>query len=293
MNNSKLKIMTGTVITICYIIITLSYSFLQGVTRFLERWGQTSELTIYLKHLPTIKEQYEIEKVLSSYEKEVNYEFINSEKLVENLKTELPALSQEIEKNSELISFLPAHFVVTANSSIFGFNPTSLFNQIIDGLKPLTIVSEMTFGEPWLKKYSQFLTSIKGLSLFIYLALCLALALVVGNSIRSSINSKKDEIEILELIGATPEMIRRPFLKEGALISFTSMLIALLISSLILTLLVQVISKSYAIFGLQIIVQPLKIKELVFFTMTSLALGLFGSYWVIKSYTDGFLTKRR
>lgn len=293
MNNSKLKIMTGTVITICYIIITLSYSFLQGVTRFLERWGQTSELTIYLKHLPTIKEQYEIEKILSSYEKEANFEFINNEKLLENLKTELPALSQEIEKNSELINFLPAHFVVTANSSVFGFNPTALFNQIIDGLKPLTIVSEMTFGEPWLKKYSQFLTSIKGLSLFIYLALCLALALVVGNSIRSSINSKKDEIEILELIGATPQMIRRPFLKEGALISLTSMLIALLISSLALTLLTEVISKSYAIFGLQIIVQPLKIKELVFFTISSLALGLFGSYWVIKSYTDGFLTKRR
>lgn len=293
MNSPKLTFMTGAVITICYIIVTISYSFLQGVTKFLERWGQTSELTIYLKHIPSLKEQTEIEKILHQYNKDSDFEYINSEKLVENLKTELPALSQEIEKNPELVDFLPSHFVVTANNSIFGFSPTTLFNKIIETLNPLPIVSEMTFGEPWLKKYSKFLISIKGFSLFIYLALCLALLLVVGNSIRSSINAKKDEIEILELIGATPAMIRRPFLKEGSLISFVSMMIALLVTSVVLSLLEQVISKSYAIFGLQIIIQPLKTYELFFFAVSSLALGLLGSYWVIKSHTDRFSVNRR
>jgi cell division transport system permease protein len=285
--------MTGSVITTCYIIVTLSYSFLHGVTRFLERWGQTSELTIYLKHPPSLKEQAEIEKLLDQHQNNMTYEYINSEKLIENLKTELPALSQEIEKNSEIANILPPHFVVSAESSIFSASPNLLFNQIIEALKSLPIISDMNYGEPWLKKYSQFLTSIKGLTLLIYLALCMALILVISNSIRSSIAAKKDEIEILELIGATPEMIRRPFLKEGSLISFISMTIALLVSTLILIILGQVISKSYSIFGLQIIIQPLKIQEVLFFCLSSIVLGFLGSYWVINTYTDRYSTNRR
>jgi cell division transport system permease protein len=292
MNNYNLKIMTGSVITICYIIVTISFSFLQGITKFLERWGQTSELTIYLKHLPSPEEQSEIEKILLKYSNETNFEFVNSTKLAENLKNELPALSQEIDKNSELISFLPSHFIVTAQNSVFDLSPGPLFSQIKNSLKSFPIISEMNFGEPWLKKYSQFLLSIKGFSVFIYLALCLALLLVIGNSIRSSINTKKDEIEILELIGATPSMIRKPFLKEGSLISFISMCIALLISSATLNLIGQLVSKSYALFGLQIIVQPLKVYEIIFFLGSSLFLGFFGSYWVIKSHTDGFISNR-
>lgn len=286
MNHTKLKFMTVSVITICYLIITISYAFLQGVSRFLERWGQTNELTVYLKHPPSLLEQNEIEKVLSQFQKESDFEFIDNQKMVTNLKSELPALAKEIDKNPELTNLLPAHFIVTANQSIFDLSPTVLFKQITQSLKNIPIISETTYGEPWLKKYSHFLNSIKGLALFIYLALCLALVLVIGNSIRSNILGKKDEIDVFQLLGATPEMIRKPFLKDGAVISVIAMIIALALASIILIFLSQILTDSYNLFGLQIMVKPLKIHELMLFILSSLGLGILGSYWVIKSYTD-------
>jgi len=45
--------------------------------------------------------------------------------------------------------------------------------------------------------------------------LALAVLLVVGNTIRLEINNRRDEIEIMELVGATTAFIRRPFLYTG------------------------------------------------------------------------------
>jgi cell division transport system permease protein len=252
----------------------------------LERWGQTNELTIYLQHPPSLLEQNEIEKILLQHESEASYEYIDNEKMIQNLQSELPALAQEINKNPELTNILPAHFIIRANQSVFDSGPSALFKKINDAIKNLPIIAETSHGEPWLKKYSVFLNSIKGLTFFIYLGLCSALVLVIGNSIRSSILSKKDEIEVFKLLGATPETIQKPFLKDGAFISFIAMSVALVITSIALIALSHLVKDSYNLFGLNIMIKPLKFYEIAIFALSSIVLGVFGSFWVIKSYTD-------
>src|SRR3970040_2709109 len=46
--------------------------------------------------------------------------------------------------------------------------------------------------------------------------LCLGALLVVGNTVRLDIQSRREEIGVLQLLGATDGFIRRPFLYLGA-----------------------------------------------------------------------------
>ena len=57
--------------------------------------------------------------------------------------------------------------------------------------------------------------------------LCLGLTLIISNTIRLSIYSRQDEIELMLLIGATPRFVRIPFLLEGMLQGFMGSILAL------------------------------------------------------------------
>ena len=57
-----------------------------------------------------------------------------------------------------------------------------------------------------------------------------AVFLVIGNSVRLSIFSRRDTINVMKLIGATDGFILRPFLNGGAMLGFAGALLSLVLS---------------------------------------------------------------
>ena len=53
------------------------------------------------------------------------------------------------------------------------------------------------------------------------------LILIISNTIRLSIYSRQDEIELMLLIGATPSFVKIPYLLEGMLQGLTGSILAL------------------------------------------------------------------
>ncbi|MEZ4846548.1 MAG: FtsX-like permease family protein [Bdellovibrionota bacterium] len=53
------------------------------------------------------------------------------------------------------------------------------------------------------------------------LGIALMVAFVVSNTIKLLVYSRKDEVEILSLVGATRNIIRLPFMTEGVLYGLT------------------------------------------------------------------------
>lgn len=68
----------------------------------------------------------------------------------------------------------------------------------------------------WAKKLNRLARFAKTILVLVALALCGAVVVVTGNTIRLQILTQRDEIEISQLIGATNTFVRRPFLYFGA-----------------------------------------------------------------------------
>jgi cell division transport system permease protein len=95
----------------------------------------------------------------------------------------------------------------------------------LDGLKG---IDELAQGQEWIEGYSRAVALVRTGALGISIVLGMAALLIVANTIRLAVFSRRDELEILALVGASRTFVRVPFLLEGTLQGLLGGLIALL-----------------------------------------------------------------
>ena len=76
-------------------------------------------------------------------------------------------------------------------------------------------VAQAQFDLEWVRRLDAILRLAQRGVLILALLLGIAVLLVVGNTIRLAILSRRAEIEVIKLIGGTDAFIRRPFLYAG------------------------------------------------------------------------------
>jgi cell division transport system permease protein len=76
-------------------------------------------------------------------------------------------------------------------------------------------VAEIGGGNEWIEGYAQAVALIRGVGFAIGTVLALATLLIVANTIRLSLVARRDELDILRLVGASRSYVAAPFLLEG------------------------------------------------------------------------------
>lgn len=84
-------------------------------------------------------------------------------------------------------------------------------------LRAVTGADEVDYGNAWLEKLERFVDRARFGSIFMLSALSLATAVLVSNTLRLAVFARREEIEIMKLVGATDAFIGAPFLIEGLL----------------------------------------------------------------------------
>ncbi len=115
-------------------------------------------------------------------------------------------------------------------------NITEVFNQI----KPMSGVEDMGYAKELAKKI-QFLTHIVNTTMFFVVIISAALTItIINNTIQLVIQSRKDEIEIMRLMGVSNWYIKTPLVMQGAFYGFVSSIIAVLPLNWVQSLLLNV-----------------------------------------------------
>src|SRR2546427_374424 len=84
-------------------------------------------------------------------------------------------------------------------------------------LEQLPGVRDVEYGREWLDKLEALGRGLRAFGAGALLAVLGAALMVVANTIRLAVYARRDEIEIMKLVGATDGYVRAPFLMEGAL----------------------------------------------------------------------------
>lgn len=100
---------------------------------------------------------------------------------------------------------------------------------VSDALAALPGVAEIGSGNEWIEGYAQAVALIRGIGLAIGAVLGIATLLIVANTIRLSILARRDEIDILRLVGASRTYVAAPFLLEGLIEGVAGGLIGLVL----------------------------------------------------------------
>ncbi len=77
--------------------------------------------------------------------------------------------------------------------------------------------ADVDYGNAWLETLERLVARTRLASLVLFAALALATAVLVSNTLRLAVFARRDEIEIMKLVGATDAFVSAPFLLEGFL----------------------------------------------------------------------------
>ena len=171
-------------------------------------------------------------------------DFISKAEALEELKTFLEDDAPTAELNHNP---LPANFVVRPD------DPANL-NQIRAAIdppgpagQPISPVVESVFDrQEKREEIEQVTAAVKWILLGVTALLLVASLMLIGNTIRLSIYTRRREVEVMRLVGATRWFIRWPFMIEGVVVGCVGGAVAILILWLGKVTIVDPLADSFA-----------------------------------------------
>ncbi|PKF76368.1 cell division protein FtsX [Vibrio sp. vnigr-6D03] len=164
---------------------------------------------------------------------------------------------------------LPAVLVITPNT-----DEQSDISKLRVKIQNYTEVTDVRMDEDWLER----LGAIRNLALVLAAALGFlmlgAVFLIVGNTLRFNVLARKEEIQVMKLIGATDGFILRPYLYTGMWFGGISAITAWILTAIITILLNGAVEDLAILYDSQFRLIGMNWDETVILLMIGTALGL-------------------
>lgn len=110
------------------------------------------------------------------------------------------------------LDILPASFEIRLKKEFYRGQGVKGFVKKLSRIKEIT---DIQYGGEWISRLSTIVHLLRWGQLIVGGILFLAISFIISNTIKLSIYARKEEIEIMRLVGATEGNIKIPFLIEG------------------------------------------------------------------------------
>ena len=228
-------------------------------------------VNIYLKNSSRDNDVKQINKFLNLNENVKSIEFISKEDAAELFTNEI---------GEEFVGFLGYNPLLDLISvRLFG-DKIDIYNieEFIDSLVNFEFIEEVEYDKPLVESLVNNFERVGVFIVIISVLFFITSFILINNSIKISIYSKRDIIKTMQLVGATKSFIRRPFIASYVRIGFYSSIISLIL---------LFISLSQASFELDEIDFFSNIQDIIILASFIILFGIFTSY--ISSY---FITQK-
>ena len=228
-------------------------------------------VNIYLNNSSRDNDVKQINKFLNLNENVKSIEFISKEDAAELFTKEI---------GEEFVGFLGYNPLLDLISvRLFG-DKIDIYNieEFIESLDNFEFIEEVEYDKPLVESLVNNFERIGVLIIIISVLFFITSFILINNSIKISIYSKRDIIKTMQLVGATKSFIRRPFIASYVRIGFYSSIISLIL---------LFISLSKASFELDEIDFFSNTKDIMILVSFIILFGIFTSY--ISSY---FMTQK-
>lgn len=186
------------------------------------QWSTAAEMSVYLKDDVTPAQRSAIEQRLATGHTVASREFVSKSEALARFRRTFSDLSAAIEGLGD--NPLPASYEVQVRSD--GRDRTAV-DALAAQIRQMPGVADVRYDRQWLDRLLAAVAIIRGIGLVLGAVLTIAAALTVANVVRLALYARRDEIDIMQLVGAPPSYVRGPFVMEGVLQGGIGALVAL------------------------------------------------------------------
>ena len=226
------SLMRGPLATALAIVTIATGLFVLGVflvvnanfQRVIDRWSRSAELSVYLHDNVTPEQLTAIDELTGSSGLAAHREYVSKEQALARFKTDFPDLAGTagtLENNP-----FPASFDVQLKPDLR--ESTAAVDGLVSALTSMAGVADVRYDREWLTRLNTLVRTGRIGATGIVLLLAVAAAMTVGNVVRLTAAARRDEIEIMQLVGAPFAYVRGPFVAEGILQGGIGAIVALI-----------------------------------------------------------------
>ena len=241
-------------------------------------WKREIGLVLYLKSDITTEELNKIKGLIDSAPAVDRSRYISPQEAWEEL-------NRKIKLGSEMRGLLgdkPLPGIIEAKLKK-PFWELETGPELVARLSRLPGVDEIDYGQEWIGRANRFFrlvgTTLSGLCLL----LAAAAIFVIGNTIRLIIMNRRVEIEILNLLGASPGFIASPYLLEGLIQGLGGGVVAMMLAFLAYRTGIIPLFQTFGFIG-DINLSFLSLKTSLGVVMAGGVTGLLGSGLSVRKY---------
>jgi cell division transport system permease protein len=266
------NLFSATIIALSFLIVGVFFSLSNNLQFLASQLAENMVVAFFLNPGISAREQARIEEAVKASPGVAHVNFVSREEALARFQKSFPEL-EDILKNLGSNPF-PASYEAVLQKKVF-LSEEAL--GLIEGIKALPGVEDVQFNRDWVKKMQSLSRLARAIGFFLGGILILASFFIISNVIRLNVFARKNEIEILRLVGATNTFIRLPFLLEGLTLGVLGSALSLALLYILIKLFPLYLGQSLGVLQEFINLRYLSLSQCIGLVIGSALMGLLGS----------------
>jgi cell division transport system permease protein len=199
-------------ISVSLVLVGAFQLLLRNMQELLDDFGDDLQVTAYLEDGLGPAEQRELAELLLTVEGVADVRAVSKAEALERFRAGVgsgAALLEGLDENP-----LPASLEIELVPERRSPEGMRIVVESIDGLPG---ISDLASGQDWVAGYLRAIAVVRATGIGMGLIVALATLLIVTNTIRLAVFARRDELEILWLVGGSRSFMNTPFLVEGVI----------------------------------------------------------------------------
>ena len=272
------SLMTIGVLGLSITLPSTLYVMVKNAENVSSGWEEASQISLFLKEKVSQGDIEQLLKRIRLWAEIDSINYISADQALEEFK--------QLSGFGDAIAYLdqnPLPNVILVTPTSRHASPVAA-HLLLDKLRDEREVDIGKLDIEWLERLHALLKVVKDLVTVIALLLFLAVVLIIGNTIRLNILSKKDEILVMKLVGATDAFIQRPFMYTGFWYGFFGGLLAWIAVILLLWWMSSSVSAVSELYQKSFNLTGADVSTFLWMLALSVFLGLTGSLLSVKRH---------
>lgn len=207
-----LNLTTIGIIAVCMLIFSTFTLLAFNLTSFLKIWEDKIEVVTYLKKETPLKDVESLLKKTRFIEGVEAVKYISPFDAMAFMTSKLGSQKNLLEGIQPAV--LPPSFEIQLKKDYR--NPEKI-KEVILQLKQFPQIEEIQYGEEWVGTFSALVHILQVTQWTLGGLILVAMIFIISNTLQLTISSRREEIEIMRIVGASPVFIQVPFYIEGLL----------------------------------------------------------------------------
>ena len=210
-------------IALSVLIICTFGVFVLNANDLMTTWKKGIRIMVYLTPGLTNDKLLDLETEIREFKGINKVEFISKEAALEYLKEKMKGQSALLENLDE--NPLPDAFEISLDPDMKNIEDVETLAAHINAHSKVT---DVEYGQVWLKRFANIFNLFRMVAFGIGSLFFMASVFIIANTIRLLLYQRRDEIEIMRLVGATDAFIKMPFYVEGMILGGTGGLVGII-----------------------------------------------------------------